>query len=349
MTEGQPHSIPPEAPVPAPLRGARARGLLGAARATKTQRAVWFLRYGTLAAFILVVLIFYAALPDTYFTWSNISGTLNLATPLMLIALVLTIPLRVGDFDLSIGYQAQLAASTAVILVAHEQMTTPLAIVIVVAVALVVGTVLGAIIAYSGVSAFVVTLAAGSIILGLEIGISGNATVSLGVPQGYIDIGSARIGNFPATILVSAVTAVVLWYLQDRTVWGRNIAAVGSSKEAARLAGVRVEIVRMSAFTLVGVGCAVAGVILSSQAQAYYPNSATGLLLPAYAACFLGSTILRPGSFHVLGTAIGVIFLQAVQTGIVQLNYSPAIAFAIQGSILMVAVMTSQFGRRLTR
>lgn len=347
MTAGQPQSTPRDAGVPAPpTSGAQARRSL---RSTKTQRAVFFLRFGTLAAFILIVLGFYAALPNTYFTWSNISGTLNLATPLMLIALALTLPLRVGDFDLSIGYQAQLASSVGVILVAHKHMTTPLAVAVVICVALISGTVLGAVIAWSGVSAFVVTLAAGSIILGIEVGVSANKTVSLGVPQGYLDIASARIGNFPVTIIVSIVALIILWLLQDRTVWGRNIAAVGASKEAARLAGVRVEVVRMSAFTLVGVGCAIAGIILSSQAQAYYPNSATGLMLPAYAACFLGSTILRPGTFHVVGTAIGVIFLQAVNTGIVQLNYSPAVAYAIQGSILLMAVMTSQLGRRLMR
>lgn len=326
----------------APRRRARARG-------DRSRRAVWFLRYGTLAAFVLVILFFTISLPGTYLTWDTIRASWTFAVPMLLIAAVLTMPLRVGDFDLSIGYQAQLYSGIAVVLMSKGGMGSLESIIITVAIALGIGTAIGLVVAYSGVSAFVVTLAVGIMLFGAEIAVSGNQQISEGISSGFLAIANNSILSVPIPIIIAVVALGILWVLQDRTVWGRNVAAVGSSQEAARLSGIRVELVRAGAFSLVGVGCALAGVILAAQAQAYYPNSATGLLLPAYAACFLGATILRPGTFHVLGTAIGVLFLQAVQTGIVQMNYSAAVANIVQGSILILAVLTSQLGRRITR
>jgi ribose transport system permease protein len=321
----------------------------GGASSFGRKQSAWLLRYGTLLACVLVLLYFAVEKSDTYPTWANFKGLLTLSAPLMLMAIVLTVPLRVGDFDLSVGYQAQFAGAVTVVLMAKHGFSTPLGIVVTLAAGVIVGTFLGCIVAYSGVSAFVITLAAGSVLFGLEIQVTNNSQVSNNIPKAFTDIASGHWIGIPLPILIEIVAVALLWLIQDKTIFGRQVSAVGSSSDAARLSGVRVELVRAGAFSIVGVGCAIAGMLLASQAQSYYPSAATGLLLPAYAACFLGSTILRPGTFHVLGSVIGVIFLGALQNGIVQLNYSPAVANIIQGVVLALAVLTSQLGRRMAR
>jgi hypothetical protein len=101
------------------------------------------------------------------------------------------------------------------------------------------------------------------------------------------------------------------------------MAAIGGNQEAARLSGIKVEIVRMLGFVIVGLGAALAGIILTSQAQSYYANAATGYLLPAYAGVFLGAATLRANQFHILGTFLGVLFMQTIQTGLIILNRVP--------------------------
>jgi ribose transport system permease protein len=313
------------------------------------KQGVLALRFGTLLACLLVLVYFAIEKPGSYATWSNVEGVLTLAAPLMLMAMVLTFPLRVGDFDLSVAYQAQFYSALVVVLMTRDTLSTGIGLVITLVAALLVGTVLGLVVAHSRVSAFVVTLAAGSVLLGLEIEITGNAQISDHIPISFTEIASASVGGVPVPIIIEVVALGLLWLVQEKTIWGRQVSAVGASNEASRLSGVRVEIVRAATFAIVGVGAALSGMLLAAQAQAYYPSSAIGLLLPAYAACFLGSTILRQGTFHVVGTAIGVVFLGALQNGIVQLNYSPAVANVIQGIVLALAVLSSQLGNRLAR
>ena len=313
------------------------RGLPGAA----------LLRSGTALACLLVIAFFAVNLPGTFLTWDNAKGLLGIAAPLLLMAAVLTVPLRVGDFDLSVGYQAQFSCALVVVLLAHHHLTLSSALLVTALVGTLVGVVLGGVIAWSGVSAFVITLAAGSILLGLEVKISDNQQISLGIPEAFTDLVTVEVGPVPLVIVLEIVVVGLLWLAQDRTLWGRQISAVGANVEAARLSGVRDKMIRASAFALVGLGCSLAGILLAAQAQSYYPNSGIGLLLPAYAACFLGSTFMRNGSFHVLGSVVGVVFLAALQNGIVQMNYSPAVSNLIQGAVLVLAVMSAQLGRRL--
>ena len=137
---------------------------------------------------------------------------------------------------------------------------------------------------------------------------------------------------------------LLLWFVTEHTVIGRYMAAIGGNAEAARLSGIRVEIVRMVGFVIVGLGAALAGIILTAQAQQYYANAATGYLLPAYAGVFLGAATLRANQFHILGTFIGVLFMQTIQTGLIIMNYSAYLANIIQGAILIAAVLLSRVG-----
>jgi ribose transport system permease protein len=88
----------------------------------------------------------------------------------------------------------------------------------------------------------------------------------------------------------------------------------------------------------------VAAVIITSQAASSYPDSAAGLLIPAYAGVFLGAAVLRPGEFHVWGTLIGVLFMEIIQNGLTLMNYSSSTADVVQGAIFILAVLTSRIG-----
>jgi ribose transport system permease protein len=124
------------------------------------------------------------------------------------------------------------------------------------------------------------------------------------------------------------------------------MAAIGGNTEAARLAGVRVEHVRVIGFAIVGLGAALAGLVLTSQGGQAYPNAAIGLLLPAYAGCFIGAATLRPGVFHAWGTYFGVLFMATIQTGLIVMNYRAFSTNLIQGTVLILAVLLSRIGGR---
>lgn len=321
----------------------RGRGL----RRISAAISPYFVRYGTLAAFLVVIAIFSFAKPDVFATRENWQSIFNLGSVIMIIAAALTVPMIMGDFDLSVGYNVQLLGAFAIVLVAEQSVSTGLGIVFTLMLGAVIGATIGAVVAYSRVSAFVITLGAGTILLGLELRITnGGRNIFEGIPSAYSAIATKTFLSVELPIWITLGVLLVLWFLTEHTVLGRYMAAIGGNMEAARLGGINVEIVRVLGFVIVGLGSALAGIIATAQADQYYANAATGLLLPAYAGVFIGAATLRSGQFHIFGTFIGVLFMQTIQTGLIIMNYSAYIANIIQGTVLIVAVLLSRVGSR---
>ena len=95
----------------------------------------------------------------------------------------------------------------------------------------------------------------------------------------YHEIATTSFLSLTLPVWITFGVYAVLWFVTEHTVLGRYMAAIGGNQEAARLSGIKVEIVRMLGFVIVGLGAALAGIILTSQAQSYYANAATGYLL----------------------------------------------------------------------
>jgi len=99
--------------------GAGASGLGRMLRRAYRRTGPYFVRYGTLVAFGAVVLAFSLARPDSFATWENWKSILNLGSVVMVMAAVLTVPMIMNDFDLSIGYNTQLLGAFAIVAVAN--------------------------------------------------------------------------------------------------------------------------------------------------------------------------------------------------------------------------------------
>jgi ribose transport system permease protein len=309
--------------------------------------APYFVRYGTIAAFLAVVALFSIARPDTFATWENWQSILNLGSVVFVMAAVLTVPMIMGDFDLSIGYHVQLLGAFVIVLIAQKSVATGLGVVYTLLLGAAIGGVIGAVVAWSKVSAFVITLGAGTIMLGVELRITHDGrNIFEGIPEAYNKIASTSFLSLQLPIWIMFGLVILLWFVTEHTVLGRYMAAIGGNPEAARLGGINVELVRTLGFVIVGLGAALAAIILTSQSQQYYAGAAVGYLLPAYAGVFLGAATLRAGQFHVFGTFIGVLFMQTIQTGLVIMNYKAYFANIIQGAVLIAAVLLSRVGAK---
>jgi ribose transport system permease protein len=315
-------------------------------RARATGIGPYFQRYGVLVAFVAVIIFFSVEKSGSFATLANLRSVFSGAAPLAVLAAVLTVPMVMGDFDLSIGYNAQVLGAIAVTLMAFDHVAAGISIVLTLVIGAVIGGLLGTLIARSRVSAFVITLGAGIFLQGVEFRITQGHTIFSGLSQSYINLASHTFLTFTLPVWIALVVSILLWYVTRHTVLGRRMAAVGGNQEAARLSGINVEMMRTAGFVIVGLGAAVAAIIITSQAASSYPDSASGLLIPAYAGVFLGAAVLRPGEFHVWGTLIGVLFMEIIQNGLTLMNYSSSTTDVVQGSIFILAVLTSRIGSR---
>jgi ribose transport system permease protein len=312
-------------------------------------------RYGTLFGMGLIVLFFWVALPDTFMTarnWLNISQQVAMLT---VVAVTMTLVMVTGDFDLSVGAMASLSGVVAAVLFTLG-VPVPVALAAALAVGLAGGLFNGFLVAVVGILPFVATLATLTMFSGAAFLVSGGKTIfGRDIPQALADFARAglpvgtdgdRVLVLPAlTLMALAVTALV-WLLLEQTTYGRRLYAIGGNMEAARLAGVRVRLLRLSAFAVTGLGAAVAGLMVMTRVASANPVQGDGLMLSAIAAVFLGMTVTRDGQPHVLATVAGVLTLGVLDNGLTQLQVDSYVRQVLVGAIILAAVSFSAIGRR---
>jgi ribose transport system permease protein len=312
-----------------------------------TMAGTYISKYGLLLAFLITIIIFGIARPHTFPTVNNLKSILTLAAPSMILAVGLTVVLVMQDFDLSFGSMIGLAGGAATTFIVTDHWAWQLAIVVVLLLGVVAGLANGLMIAYLGGSSFIITLAMGTVLTGVEFALTHQTTVYQGYPSGFVGIASnSSILGLSNQIWIAAVIAVAVWILLDRTEVGRYMYAIGGNSEAARLSGLRVRPMRVLGFIIVGLAAAVSGILLISEASSYAPNGGVSYLLPAFAAVFLGAAVFRPGEFNLPGTVVGVLFLGVIQTGLIMLNLQTYLVNLVQGGILIAAVLVSRLGQR---
>jgi ribose transport system permease protein len=300
-----------------------------------------------LIAFLIVIAAFSLAKPHVFPTWDNAKSILTDAAPPMIVAVGLTVVLAMQDFDLSFGSTIGVVGGAAIALITRHDFGWVLALVIGLGFGVVVGIVNGYVIAYLGGSSFIITLAMGTVLTGIEFAFTKQATVFSGVPAGYVNIGAENyLFGLSNQIWIALVVALTLWVMLDHTEVGRYMYAIGGNQEAARLSGIRTRRLRLVGFVIVGFTAAIVGILLTSQGGSYTPNPGSAYLLPAYAAAFLGAACFRPGEFNIPGTAVGVLFLGTISTGLTILNLQTYLINLVQGGILIAAVLLGRLGQR---
>jgi ribose transport system permease protein len=207
----------------------------------------------------------------------------------------------------------------------------------------------GYLIAYIGTPSFITTLASGVVLAGVEYRLTdGRFVTGTGfMSDSYRDLGVGVPESFTgltSPVWISAGLALILWLVLAKTELGRYMYAIGGNPEAARLSGIRVRRLRAAGFVIVALCAAVGAVVTTARTASSIPNTGATLLLPAFAAAFLGAAMSPRGQFNVGGTVVGVLFLQVVQTGLTFMGYDQDVQNIAQGVILVGAILISRLG-----
>jgi ribose transport system permease protein len=303
-------------------------------------------RFGLLVVLAAVIVGFAIALPSTYPTTVNLKIVLSGQAVFLLLSLAVTVPLRAGEFDLSIGAVAVGAATLVAELTVNHHVSTGAAVIVALVAGLAVGVLNAIVVVGIGINAFIATLGSMTLVSGLGLAISNNGLVIAGLPNSLINLSNATFLTLPARVWAGWVLAVILWYVYQFTPYGRRLLFVGGNPAAARLAGIRVKWVKASAFVVSGVLSAVAGVLLAGSLSAVDPTTSGEYLLQPYAAAFLGTTVLQFGRFNSIGTVIGLYLLAAGVSGLELLGVQPWVNDVFNGGTLILAVAAATLMRR---
>jgi ribose transport system permease protein len=313
-------------------------------------------RYGGLLGMLAIVAFFAVALSDTFLTARNLLNISQQVAMLAVIAATMTVVMVMGDFDLSVGSMASLSGVVAAVLFV-QGWPVPAAVAVALATGLAGGLLNGVLVSVVGILPFVATLATLTMFSGAAFIVSGGRTIfGRDIPESFA--GFARAGPvigmagdrplvLPNLTLVAAAVVLLVWVVLEQTTYGRRLYAIGGNREAARLAGLRVVRLRLTAFAFTGVGAALAGLMLSSRVASANPTQGDGLMLTAIAAVFLGMTLTRDGQPRVMATLAGVMVLGVLDNGLTQMRVDSYVRQVLVGAIIIAAVGFSALGRRL--
>ncbi len=318
---------------------------IGEPTPTLRSRAVASSRFALPALLVLLVVVFSILAPTTFASVDTFRTILSTQAVLALVALAALLTLVVGEFDLSLGAQMGLAALLVPGLCANGAVSIPMAIGLSVAATTCVGFINGLLVAKAQVNSFIVTIGTAALISALVLAYSGGTVIFDGVPQELIAISSTRVFGVPLPVIYVAIAATAVWVLLKRTPYGRYMAAVGGSKDAARLSGINTSMVTISTLTLAGTLCGLAGVVQAGQLGSGNPAVGPAFLLPAFAAVFLGATAYIVGQFNVWGTITAVVTLGAGVAGLNLLGLPSWVEPAFNGAALLLAVTATRYLR----
>ncbi|MBN9315305.1 MAG: ABC transporter permease [Devosia sp.] len=298
-----------------------------------------------LVALLVLVAIFGSLRPDAFFSPRNFTAILNAITILGIVAMAQTVVIISGGIDVSVGSIVGMASVVAALAMSSVD-SAAVGILAAVAVGGIGGAVNGLLVTKGRVNPIITTLATLAIFQGVAYIVSNGKAIGV-LNTDFNWIGAGRIAGVPMTVIVFSVIAVLMVYFMRATDMGRNIYAIGGNPNAARLAGIRLERYRVGVYTLTGLICGVAAVLLTARSTSGQPSSGSaGLELEAITAAFLGGCAMAGGRGTIVGTILGVLIIGTLNNGMLLMMVPNFYQLLAKGVLLLGAVMIMEFRTR---
>jgi len=325
---------------------ARAAGTPGAAFSPGPLLA----RYGTLAALVLLI-AFNLAFTPNFATWQSLNVNLTQVCTIVIVGVGMTLVIATGGIDLSVGSLMAISGALAPLIFTGQLFpVTPglgvaLAFVLPVLAAGLFGLFNGWLITRFRIQPIVGTLVL--FIAGRGIAqVMTNGNLQVFNNPSFQFIGLGRVFGVPfQVVLMVLVVALAAWALR-RTVFGRELLAVGGNEAAARLAGIPVARVKRRAYAISGLCAGLAGLVVIARNSSSDANLVgLGMELDAIAAVAVGGTLLTGGQATITGTLIGALIIQLVRYTLLANGVPDAAALVVKAAIIVVAVWLQRPGR----
>jgi ribose transport system permease protein len=340
--ETQTGGIPaPELATEGPGEGSPRRGGLRMSRYDATSFAF---RYAMVGVAIVLGIVAQIAYPG-FFAWDSIQQMLSQNAGQGLVAMGMTFVIIAAGFDLSVAAVFALGAVSYVGLGQH--MSLGWAFILVIGIGMACGVVNGLIITKVRVNAFVATLGTASIFSGIAYIASGSQTLSSTQSNiTHLGLDKALGVQIPVWFLIGAF--LVGGVLLALTVFGRSVYSVGGNREAARLAGMRVDLITLLTYVIVGAMATLAGILSASTTGIAGADEGGEITLAAIAIVIIGGTSLFGGEGAMWRTVVGLAIFAMIDHLFILMNVNTPGQLVAKGAIVIIAVAIDAWSRRRT-
>ncbi|WP_424766950.1 ABC transporter permease [Paenibacillus sp. sgz302251] len=296
-----------------------------------------------LLVFLAVIIIGMSFASEHFLTYTNLLNVLQQSAFVMILAFGMTFVLSTGGIDLSVGSVVGISGGMTAWLLFHD-VNIVLAVIGGMIVGTAIGIINGLVITKLGISPFIATLAMMIVARGVLYVWTEAIPFREYMKSNFEFLGQGRIAGIQFPIIVAVVLLLLLLFVFRRMRFGRHVLALGSSEEAVRISGIKVDRLRIKVYALSGLIAAIAGILLASRLTTVHPEMGKNYELEAIAAAIIGGTSLSGGKGSLVGTALGAIILFMIKNAMNLLNVHPYWETIVVGVIILVAVSVNIWG-----
>jgi len=305
-----------------------------------------------LAIFLLLVVlcVVVTALNPRFLSPANVQNTARLIGAFGIFSLGLGLVIITGGIDLSVGSSFALLGVLLSIMLTEWHLPWPVAVLVIVVFAALVGLVHGLLITRLRLQPFVVTLCGLLVYRGLARFIADDETKGFGDAAGFRTLQHLMTGSLfgvPTPFVAMALIGAVMWVVLHRSVYGRHLFATGRNETAARFSGIDVRRVIVSTYVILGVLTGISAIFFAFYTNSISPSSHGSFFeLYGIAAAVLGGCSLRGGEGSIVGILLGTTLLQVLQNLVNLLGIPSSLNFAVMGGVILLGVVGDQLLQR---
>jgi ribose transport system permease protein len=310
------------------------RAATGAKALDADKALAWLRDRGVYVAFVLLVILNLLITPQ-FATTGTLFNVLVQTAPVLLVSLGMALAIGTEGIDLSVGSVMALASATIYLYLGYGG---PVAMVVALFAGSLSGLVAGSLVAFVGVQPLVATLA-------LLVGVRGLAQLMINgqlepiTDPTIVTLGQGTLVGVPISVIIAAAAALIIWFVVQRTTFGRYVVAIGDNRSASLLSGHPVRRTLLLVYIISGMLAALAGIVASARIQASDASNIGYLVeLSAIAAVVVGGTPLTGGKVSIAGTVMGALLMQLINTTFVANNLPYTYAEVLTAIIILAAV-----------
>ena len=307
-------------------------------RTRKLRIADFGIVWVTVALFILLT-----QTSDVFLTAVNLRNVLDQQALLLIAGSAVTLTLISGHFDISVS-ASHINAAIVTALLVNSSGSAAAAIAGGIGIGAAFGLLNGVVVAWVRINSFIATLATSFVFYGVGFLLSDRSIIRIG-DRAFSEVARGRSGGVTNATWIAAGVVLVFWVLLERTRFGRHVFATGGNREAARLAGVRVDGIVVATFVITGAAAGLSGALSAAKTLTAQPSDDFSFVFAVLTAVIVGGTSIAGGEGAVWRTMFGAFFTAFMLNGFNLHQIDPIIQRLIQGSVILVAVAADNWTR----
>ena len=289
---------------------------------------------------LLVICVFATILSPSFLSVTNLFNVFKQITVAGIVGCGMTFVILTGGIDLSVGSILGLSGVLASGVLASTG-NTAAAVAVSLTVGIACGAVNGFFVSVCGIPPFISTLGMMTLLRGVILVYTKGSPIPI-KSDAYKFFGKGSIAGIPVPVIILIIVFLLAHYILTQTSYGRSVYAVGGNREAPRLSGIRVKTSEFLVYTLNGLMCGMAGLILTARLGSAQSTSGTGIEMDAIAAVILGGTSLSGGVGFVLPTVVGAMIMGIIDNILTLMNVNPHATNIVKGAVILIAVLVDK-------